>query len=90
MRAMERSAVFMVPKMYTFFGTENSSWEYGRVTDIASSSPSRFESSIKVISSPNILEIFPRLISSIMKTYLLLLSLAALLQNSLKTPSEIL
>ena len=66
--AIERSAVFMVPSIYTLFGTEKGSPEYGRTASIASFAPARFVSSISVINSPNIFEIFPRLISSIINT----------------------
>ena len=42
--------------------------EYGSLTLMESDAPSLLEGSRSVISSPNILEMFPRLISSMMKT----------------------
>ena len=75
MSAMDRSAVFMVQRIWRLFGTPNgfavplSSFEYGSDTRISSGSPILLESSISVISSPKIFEMFPRLISSIMSTY---------------------
>ena len=75
-RAMLRSAVFIVPIMYKFDGTPNFSFsssllccEYGSSTINSSSAPSLFDGSIRVMSSPKILDIFPRLISSIIRTY---------------------
>ena len=67
--AIERSAVFIVPMIYTLEGTLNGSPEYGRITLLSSASPFLLDSSISVISSPKIRKIFPLLISSIMKTY---------------------
>jgi hypothetical protein len=53
--------------MYKFEGTPKSSWLYGSFNLISSSAPILFDGSIKVISSPNILEIFPLFISSIIR-----------------------
>ncbi|MOA57091.1 hypothetical protein D3C78_1812040 [compost metagenome] len=57
--------MFMVPTMSRLGGTENDSPEYGNVTEMAFSAPSRLSGSINVISSPKILLMLPRLISSI-------------------------
>ena len=64
---IDLSAVFIVPIIYKLLGTAKKSPE-GRVTDISFNSPHRLSSSIRVISSPSTLEIFPRLISSIIIT----------------------
>ena len=66
--AIERSAVFIVPKICTLAGTLNTSPEYGSIADAASGMSFLFVSSIKVINSPKILEIFPLLISSMINT----------------------
>ena len=63
--AIERSAVFIVPRMRMFFGSENGSVlseEYSRSIDL-----SRYSS--RKYSSPKILARLPRLISSMMSTY---------------------
>ena len=86
--AIERSAVFIVPMIYTLEGTLNGSPEYGRITLLSSASPFLLDSSISVISSPKIREIFPLLISSIMKTYGFSLSSFAFSQNALNTPAS--
>ncbi len=81
-RAMLRSAVFIVPIMYKFEGTPNFSFEYGSSTIISSSAPSLFDGSIRVMSSPKILDIFPRLISSIKMAYFGVFSLKNFCRSS--------
>ena len=66
--AMDRSAVFIVPTTCRFAGTPNSVFEPGSVTRVSSSRPIRFESSIRVINSPKIAAMLPRLISSMTST----------------------
>ena len=61
---MLRSAVFIVPTMYTFGGTENGSPLWGSTTVVP-----RLSSSSRVISSPKILGMLPRLISSMRRRY---------------------
>ena len=60
------SAVFIVPRDIDILGTPNFSLLQGRTTSSASSFPILLLGSIKVISSPKILLILPRLISSMM------------------------
>ncbi|MNI23980.1 hypothetical protein D3C73_775850 [compost metagenome] len=67
--ANERSAVFIVPITSTFEGTLNASPEYGSVTVTGYLAPSRLSTSTSVMSSPKILLMFPRLISSITMAY---------------------
>ena len=61
---MDLSAVFIVPIIYRFKGTINFSPE-GKVAVNGIAPPKRLSFSIKVISSPNTLEIFALFISSI-------------------------
>ncbi|MNF99750.1 hypothetical protein D3C84_826640 [compost metagenome] len=92
-KASERSAVFIVPMMSTFAGTENGFPEYARTTSVGGGVPSswsRLSASISVISSPNILLILPRLISSMTIAKRLSGVLRARRQSSLKAPSLIL
>lgn len=57
-----RSAVFIIPIIYTFAGTEKFSSEYSNCSSIP-----RLSFSISINNSPNILLKLPRLISSIIK-----------------------
>ena len=84
---MERSAVFIVPRIVRFGGTPNRSPEYGSVTCTAFGSPSRLSSSISVISSPSTFAMFARLISSMIIRYSLSGFFSAVRQARLKTPS---
>ena len=67
--ANDRSAVFIVPITSTFEGTLKLSAEYGSVTETGYFAPSRLSTSTSVMSSPKILLMFPRLISSITIAY---------------------
>lgn len=66
-RAIDLSAVFIVPIIYKLSGTANNSLD-GKVTIVSFSLPILLSSYIKVISSPNILDILPLLISSMIIT----------------------
>ena len=66
---MERSAVFMVPRMWRFAGKVKGSPEWGSVTAISFAAPARLSSSRSVMSSPITLETLARLISSMTSTW---------------------
>ena len=63
MRARPRSAVFIMPMMWSRFGTDSSSPDTGR----RSASP-RCSASMSMSNSPKALEMLARLISSMMNT----------------------
>ncbi|MNI71781.1 hypothetical protein D3C73_1276760 [compost metagenome] len=83
--ASERSAVFIVPMRCKLAGTAKSCLEYGKRADNASSIPCRLLGSMRVMSSPKMRAMFPRLISSMMRTYGRSLCCASM-QSSRKTP----
>ena len=62
--------------------------EYGSVTHVSSGWPTRRESSMSVISSPKIFAMFPRLISSIMRTNRLSGFLLATFAMRLNSPAR--